>query len=202
MGKRETEDKIVQAAVEEFIERGVDGARMRAISDRAEVNKGLIHYYFKTKDVLIARVVDAIVGVLINRLNDAIEGEEDIFEIIRTFTAVYIDTVQRKPGIPRFVLTELGKNPERMMRLLDRTKKAEMVKTFERALSRAVEKDEVVDISANQLFANILSMCVFPFVGRPMIQLSMGMRNEDFEDFIEKRKTGVADFVIRAIKKH
>ena len=29
-----------------------DGARMRSISEKAEINKGLLHYYFKSKEAL------------------------------------------------------------------------------------------------------------------------------------------------------
>ena len=45
-----TELKILEAAKQEFIEKGFDGARMQKIAERAGINKALLHYYFRSKD--------------------------------------------------------------------------------------------------------------------------------------------------------
>ncbi len=47
-----TEQKILNAAREEFINTGLKGARMQEIADRAGVNKALLHYYFRSKEKL------------------------------------------------------------------------------------------------------------------------------------------------------
>ena len=51
-----TEQKILEAAQEVFHEKGYDGARMQEIADKASINKGLLHYYFKTKDSLFEAI--------------------------------------------------------------------------------------------------------------------------------------------------
>jgi AcrR family transcriptional regulator len=47
-----TKRKILDAARREFGMRGFDGARVEAIARRARVNKGLIFYYFQSKEEL------------------------------------------------------------------------------------------------------------------------------------------------------
>jgi AcrR family transcriptional regulator len=49
---KQTEDKIFNAATLVFEEKGMDGARMQDIADKAGINKALLHYYFRTKDRL------------------------------------------------------------------------------------------------------------------------------------------------------
>jgi AcrR family transcriptional regulator len=49
--------QILDAAVEEFTERGYGGARMAAVADRARVAKGLIYHYFPSKESLFRAVV-------------------------------------------------------------------------------------------------------------------------------------------------
>jgi len=44
-----TEKKILEAAKAVFIEKGKDGTTMQAIADKAEINKALLHYYFRIK---------------------------------------------------------------------------------------------------------------------------------------------------------
>lgn len=45
-------DRLLDAALHEFAEHGLGGARTQRVANRARVNKQLIHYYFRTKDGL------------------------------------------------------------------------------------------------------------------------------------------------------
>jgi len=51
--------RILDAARAEFAEKGFDGARVDGIAKRAEVNKALIYYYFKSKDELLQELLRA-----------------------------------------------------------------------------------------------------------------------------------------------
>lgn len=53
-----TRKAIIQAAKEEFFDRGYTGARIDSIAKRAGISKKLIYHYFKGKDHLINEVVD------------------------------------------------------------------------------------------------------------------------------------------------
>ena len=55
-----TEQKILDAAEVVFHEKGFDGARMQEIADKATINKGLLHYYFKSKDALFDAIFNPI----------------------------------------------------------------------------------------------------------------------------------------------
>ena len=51
-------EKILQTALEEFAEKGYDGARIDYISKMAGVNKALIYYHFKSKEELFTAVIN------------------------------------------------------------------------------------------------------------------------------------------------
>ena len=51
-----TENKILEAANVVFLKKGKDGARMQEIADEANINKSLLHYYFRSKDKLFEAV--------------------------------------------------------------------------------------------------------------------------------------------------
>jgi len=61
MEEKQVEKNILQAALQVFIEKGRDGARMQEIADNAGVNKMFLHYYFRNKDTLFLEVVKKIV---------------------------------------------------------------------------------------------------------------------------------------------
>jgi len=56
-GESGSRGRIVAAAEHEFGENGYDGATIRAIAGRAEVDSALVHHYFGTKADLFAEVV-------------------------------------------------------------------------------------------------------------------------------------------------
>src|ERR1022692_4744369 len=56
---------ILKAAMAEFAEYGIAGARTDAIARAAHVNKALLYYYFKDKDSLYGAVLDQVFGGLI-----------------------------------------------------------------------------------------------------------------------------------------
>ncbi|HMM84008.1 MAG: TetR/AcrR family transcriptional regulator [Gammaproteobacteria bacterium] len=59
---------ILDAALREFADHGLGGARMDRIAERADVNKRLIYYYFESKESLFLAVLE--------RAYESIRGEE------------------------------------------------------------------------------------------------------------------------------
>ncbi|MEJ1154849.1 MULTISPECIES: TetR family transcriptional regulator [Microbacterium] len=58
-GESNTRERILYAAIDEFGEAGYDGATMRAIAARADVDAALVHHYFGTKADLFGEAVGA-----------------------------------------------------------------------------------------------------------------------------------------------
>lgn len=52
-----TKAKILAAAVREFSAKGISGARVDAIADRAGVNKRMLYYYFESKEGLFREIL-------------------------------------------------------------------------------------------------------------------------------------------------
>jgi AcrR family transcriptional regulator len=53
----ETQRRILQAALHEFSAKGIAGARVDAIAERARVNKRMLYYYFGSKEALFRAVL-------------------------------------------------------------------------------------------------------------------------------------------------
>jgi TetR/AcrR family transcriptional regulator len=52
-----TQRRIVAAALREFAAKGISGARIDAIADRARVNKRMLYYYFGSKEGLFREIL-------------------------------------------------------------------------------------------------------------------------------------------------
>lgn len=73
--KADTKEKILDAAREEFLEKGFSKASLRSIASRAGVTKGNIYTYFEGKDALF-RELAAPAMAFIARSMEANSGEE------------------------------------------------------------------------------------------------------------------------------
>ncbi|WP_225855873.1 TetR/AcrR family transcriptional regulator [Microbacterium algeriense] len=58
LARERARERILQAAIEVFAERGVAGASIAGITERAGVAQGLVNYHFGGKEQLVAAVID------------------------------------------------------------------------------------------------------------------------------------------------
>ncbi|MDE1168264.1 MAG: TetR/AcrR family transcriptional regulator [Pseudomonas sp.] len=57
-----TRENILQAAITEFVQQGLAGARVDAIAERTQTSKRMIYYYFGSKEQLYVEVLEKLYG--------------------------------------------------------------------------------------------------------------------------------------------
>lgn len=194
-----TEIKIFEAATEVFIEKGMDGARMQDIANRAGINKSLLHYYFRSKEKLFNAVFEATANKMLSRFAPIFDENLNLEEKIRFFFREHIRFLNGNPGLPAFLLNEMNRNPERIKKLIGDLDINSVWTIFERQHKNELEKYNVTKEVFPQLMTSIAALSVFPFAGKELISAILEKMGQSFEDYIEKRKEYVADFVIKAI---
>lgn len=194
-----TEQKIFEAAHEIFTQKGMDGAKMQEIADRAGINKALLHYYYRTKEKLYESVARAIIGKAIPAIRQIIESELPLEEKITQFIETYIGIISRNPFIPLFILSEINKHPERFIDTIV-PKDLPKPEVFFRQVEAEIAAGRIRPIKPQHLIVNVISMCVFPFVGKPMMRILLGMSSGEMRVFLEERKEQVTSFVLAALR--
>lgn len=197
---RNTEQVILQTARKVFIQKGLAGARMQDIADQAGFNKALLHYYFTSKDKLFSLVFEQEFSNLFSSLATIVSSDLPLFEKIENIVSLDIERLSQFPGLPMFVLNEMSRNPEVILKKLKKIPVEKVLGIFQKQINAEIKKGTIKKISAEQLFINIQSMCIFPFIARPMIKGLMQMDEKTYMAMIQKRKTEVAGFIISAIK--
>jgi AcrR family transcriptional regulator len=114
-----TRERIVEAAVEAFAEKGFHGASTRDIAQRAGTNQGLITYHFHSKDELWRAAADRLFGMLRTSLGERLASLEsdDRRERAREAIREYVRFAAAHPELFRFMVDE-GKNAEERMEWL------------------------------------------------------------------------------------
>ena len=195
-----TETEILIAAKEIFQQKGMAGARMQEIADKAKINKALLHYYYRSKQLLFEAVFKSAFSLLAPQLNKVLNDDSDLFEKIRKFTENYVSFVIKHPYLPNFVIQELNKNPEFVQKLRSE-KNFPSIEKFKLQVSDAINQGIIKPIEAEQLFINIISLNIFPFIGEPLLLMALvNVDKESYNKILENRKTEVAEFIINSIK--
>lgn len=198
--KEQTEERILDAAQSVFQEKGYDGARMQEIADAASINKGLLHYYFKSKDRLFEKVLSLAFGRMAKVMGNSLNSDVPLEDKIRLFVQTYITIVSHNTFMLRFVVNELHRNPQKFVdKMLSRKDKPDF-DGFSRQVEQEIAAGRIRPIDPHHLFINMLAMCAFPFLGRPMIQGILSKDDKAFKQMIEERKTGVAEFIILSLR--
>ncbi|MCF8296098.1 MAG: TetR/AcrR family transcriptional regulator [Saprospiraceae bacterium] len=196
---KSTEAKILTAAHKVFVNKGFDGARMQEIADEAEINKALLHYYFRSKEKLFESIFEDAMGKFVPKIFETFASDAGFLKKIEIFVENYIDLILENPLIPIFILQEINRNPERIVNMI--ISKGANPQLLQLLIQKEVDSGIIKPIDPRQLFVNILSLCIFPFAGRPLIQGVLFQNNkEEYEKFLISRKKEVSVFIINSIK--
>jgi len=194
-----TEQKIFDAAHEVFVQKGMDGAKMQEIADRAGINKALLHYYFRSKEKLYESVARAILGRAVPAVRQIIENDLPLEEKIRRFIDFYISLISRNTYIPLFIITEINKHPDRFFDNI-LPKDLPRPEVFFRQVEAEIAAGRIRPIKPPHLLVNTIALCVFPFIGKPMIRILLGMGTGELKLFMEERKAQVTEFVLMSLR--
>jgi TetR/AcrR family transcriptional regulator len=195
-----TEQRILEAAKKVFLLRGLDGARTQDIANEAGINKAMLHYYFRDKERLFETVFDSIAGKIVPDLTAIVEQDLPIVVILDRVIHRYIDFVAENPQVPLFMISELSKDPERMRNLLNHTQNFSKMQGFGIKLIQEMQAGTIKQVNPLHLIVNIIAMCIFPFLARPMVQNVLKISDDDYALFLSQRKEQVSLFIHAALK--
>ncbi|HET8975717.1 MAG TPA: TetR/AcrR family transcriptional regulator [Solirubrobacterales bacterium] len=150
----EKAQRIVEAMRSSVADRGISGSTFEHVAREAGVSRGLLHYYFGTKEALLAEVVRRDSEHRIARLDEPLANASSADEILEVLVANLRDSVQNEPGfwVLIFELFTAGRrNPDiqrEVGELFNRTRAhvAEILrkKESEGVIALSVDADAVV----------------------------------------------------------
>ena len=180
-----TEQRILEAAKKVFVRKGMTGARMQDIADEAGINKALLHYYFRNKEKLFEMIFIEAASRLFPRINQLFTAELPLFEKIERFCHEYIDIVKSNPYLPLFVLNEINQNPEHFLQKFWKGEHKPNPTHLLNQIAEEVQRGTIRPIHPVNLLINLVSMTIFPFMAKPMLEANLGISADQFNDFIE-----------------
>jgi len=184
-----TRQRIIQAACELFVKHGLHGVNMRELAERADVNKGLLHYYFKTKQSIFREVFVEQMTLLYQEVGGVLEQQGPLSNKIPALVDGYFHMLERVPGLPAFVLFEMQKDPGIIADSSARDILFRVMSAVEpelRALGLPPER-----ASGLQFVMDVIALCAFTFGTLPGIAKAMKMNKAQRAAYLEARKAHI-----------
>jgi TetR/AcrR family transcriptional regulator len=202
-----TEQRILDAAHRVFLRRGSAGARTQEIADEAGVNKALLHYYFRTKERLASAVFARAASRLLPPVIATLASEDALETKVERVIEIELDVLLQHPYLPGYIISELTHNPARAKQLIAALTgiaiedlAPRVLEVMARQIRSRAREGKMRPIAPDQFILNLLSLCVFPFAARPMIQAVLNLDNDAFADLIARRKRDLPTFFIQGLR--
>jgi TetR/AcrR family transcriptional regulator len=196
----ESRAAILKAAVGEFAEHGIAGARTDAIAREAGVNKALLYYYFKDKDALYEAVLDHVFSGLRARVMPVLESQLPPREKMLRYLGTYFDYIAANPRFPRVVQGEWvrsGAGTARMQRI----SKEYFRPIFEKlvgVLQEGIAAGEFRAVDPMDFVPSVVAVIVFYFTSAPLMKTLLKV-DPLSEERIRQRRAFVLDFISAAL---
>lgn len=185
-----TEEKIKKAAQKVFQEKGYGQARTRDIADEAGINLALLNYYFRSKeklfDIIMEESMKEIFGLILTIANDE---KTSLSEKLDLIASRYIDSLLKNPNLPLFVLSEIQANPQRIMDKVGLSHISLKDNFLFKQMQQQINEKKIKGVTPFHVFMNIVSMSIFPVVGKPLlIKMYSPISEEEYTEFINERR--------------
>lgn len=196
--EKESEARIFEAAQKVFQRSGYSGARMQEIADEAGINKSMLHYYYRSKKKLFQAIFREGIRRFFPKIFEVLNSDLSIKPKITRLVETYYDIFESYPHLPRFIINEMYHHPEEFRKFI-KSQGVHIPKKFAKQVNAEISAGNMIPIEVDQLIVNIVSLIVFPVIAKPMEQEVFGMDDEQFQQFIHRRRETLPGFILNAL---
>ena len=196
----ESRAAILNAAVREFAQEGVAGARTDAIARSAGVNKALLYYYFKDKEAMYRAVLDQVFGGVRAAIHNALSQELSPREKLASYVGAHFDYIASNPLYPRIVQAEFlraGRDPSRLQRIAKEYFRPVFLE-ISALLEAGATNGDFRQVDPLHFIPSMISVIVFYFNTAPIMKLMTGSDPMSPARLAERR-AAVLDFISAAL---
>lgn len=198
----ETRARILDAALKEFSEKGLAGARTEQIASAAGVNKALLYYHFESKEKLYlaafemvaARVRDRSMAVL---LRGASPGERILRTALDHFDRIL--TQHEFQSLMQQEMIRVHKGEEGALPLLVKNVFGPLHAMFQGLVREGIAAGELIEADWLQIPLAAMGANVFYFLSAPVWRLAMAPFEPFAPESLRARRIALVEFLGQAI---
>jgi TetR/AcrR family transcriptional regulator len=173
----QTRVRILEAAIRQFAENGLAGARTEQIAAAAGVNKALLYYYFKSKDELYAAALESVtegVRAAHRAVLDSLAspGERFVALVLQHFDRILTNRNFQSLMQQEMIRLHCGES-NALSPIFERVFRPLMERVGE-IVAEGIAAGELIQTDALQMHYSAMGANVLYFLSAPMMQLLLG----------------------------
>lgn len=187
---------ILQAAIREFAQEGIAGARTDAIAKTARVNKALLYYYYKDKETLYGAALDYAFQQMSSHLLEALDRDLPPTRKVLNYVGTYFDFIAGHGENRNLIQMEMmrsGHGSPHLQRIAKQYFQPLYVK-LGGVIREGIATGEFRAIDPQQFIPSMVALVVFYFISAPLMKTVSGIDPLSPQKIVERR-AAVLDFV-------
>lgn len=199
--RNQTESRILLAAKEVFMAKGLEATSMGDIAEVAKISRPSLHYYFRTKENLFVAIYKDILEEFMPALGEIVRSQETPENKVRLFVDRYIDLLASTPLIPQFVFSEIYRDPQSISDLFFSLEgEYGNISYTTKLLDDFAKRNNIKNFNAFQYCLSVYGQCVFPFLAFPILERTVFKKAPKAKaDFVAQLKANVTRNALLAL---
>ena len=197
-----TEQKILETAERLFLEKGFALVSTVEIAREAGCNQALVHYYFRSKELLFQRIfTEKIRNFAVSFFE--IDKEGGTFEEkLRRKIEAHFELLLNNPRIPFLIINEVTTNPKRIESIKEGLRELPFAlhQNIQGMLEEEAKKGTIRKISAYDFLLTVLSLNIAPFLFYPMAKTITGFSDVGMLMLLQNRKEENVRIILNSLR--
>ncbi|MBP6387164.1 MAG: TetR family transcriptional regulator, partial [Pseudarcicella sp.] len=165
------------------------GARTTQIAEEAEISRTMLHYYFRSKEMLFEEVMNNTLKILFSHFKKVFTNDKSLAELVCHLVDIIADVLQEKPGLPSFIVNILNESPD-LVTFLASNKEDNLPQLLDELIAKNSLKHSLQseNLTGEDLILNIYGLCAMPYLAYDYIKAKENRTDDAMKEFIFQRR--------------
>lgn len=179
-----TEQHIKDTAKRLLFAEGKLHATTQEIADAAGVNRTALHYYFRSRDLLIAAIFQDAMQDLSQRLNDCMTADQPFRAKTENIIGVFLRHMMAFPYQETFLVTEINTLGTKLISNMQ----SDPVKSYLKEAEEEMQQGTIEKMNPVHFLMNLFSLLSYPLIMAPLYKKLFKISGKEFQELIAERK--------------
>lgn len=185
------EEKIIGTAKSLFVQNGYQRTSMSDIAAQAGINRPTLHYYFRTKEKMFEAVFGQLVQSFLPRIEVITQEDIPFRDKIERITDEYLAIYTANPSLPKFILTEMQRDVDHLLVVLQRLNFEKYLGTLIEMISAEERRGTINKVPLPVIFLTFFGQMAIPFMTKNLLECFLDDKEAGFEKFVVLWKQNV-----------
>ena len=185
-----TEQLIKDTAKRIFFSEGKLHATTQDIADAAGVNRTLLNYYFRSRDILFEQVATEARAEMSAVLDSVFTAQLEFKDKLQQLINVFMDQAMKFPYREVFVVTELNRTDKAVPE-----EKKTRIKAFMREVSEEMEKGKIKKMDPRQFLMNLFALMAYPLITNCLNKSIYNINDVEYMKLMRDRKKVIFEMI-------